>query len=287
MTVPTRRMRCHSPAPRIVSDGGRGGLVHDVGVDGFAAQGESGQAVGDQVDPEDLRGQQRQRQTDERACEHHGDLRGAARQGVEQEAADVGVDAAAFFGGGDDGAEFVVGQDQIGGLAGDFGAAFAHGDADVGAVQGRAVVDAVAGHRDDLPGGLQGVDDGDLLLRGGPGEDPRALSGACAGLGGTAVDHLVAGADDAEFDGDRAGGGRVVAGDQYRGDARALTRGDGRGGGRPRRVEDRDEAEQAQTPLGGTEVGGRVRGRPGPPRAPGNRRRRGHPRGPPRGRSAP
>jgi hypothetical protein len=139
-------------------------------------------------------------------------------------------------------------------LAGDFGASFAHGDADVGAVQGGAVVDAVAGHRDDLPGGAEGVDDGDLLLRGRAGEDPCALPGACARVGGTAVDHVVTGADDAEFGGDRAGGGRMVAGDQYRGDARALACGDGGGGGCPGRVEDRDEAEQGQALFQGTGV---------------------------------
>ena len=51
------------------------------------------------------------------------DLGGAAGQAVEQEAADVGVDAAAFLGGGDDGGEVVVGEDEVGGLAGDLGAA--------------------------------------------------------------------------------------------------------------------------------------------------------------------
>ena len=80
----------------------------------------------------------------------------AAGQAVEQEPADVGVDPAALLGGGDDGAEVVVGQDQVGGLAGDLGAALAHGHADVGAVQGGAVVDAVAGHRDDVAGGRGG-----------------------------------------------------------------------------------------------------------------------------------
>ena len=94
----------------------------------------------------------------ERAGEHDEDLGGAAGQAVEQEPADVGVDPAALLGGGHDGGQVVVGEDEVGGLAGDLGAAFAHGHADVGAVQGRAVVDAVAGHRDDV-----------AARRGGPG----------------------------------------------------------------------------------------------------------------------
>ena len=65
----------------------------------------------------------------------------------------------------DDGGEVVVQQHQAGGLAGHVRAAPAHGDADVGGLQGRGVVDAVAGHGHDLAVGLEGVDDPQLLLR--------------------------------------------------------------------------------------------------------------------------
>src|SRR5204863_123746 len=75
-----------------------------------------------------------------------GELGAAAGQAVEQEAADVGVDAAAFLGGGDHGGQVVVSENQIGSLTGDLGAAHSHGNSDVGAAQGGAVVDAVAGH---------------------------------------------------------------------------------------------------------------------------------------------
>ena len=47
----------------------------------------------------------------------------------------------------------------------------AHGDADVGLLQGRAVVDAVAGHGDDVAAGLQRPGDAQLVLRGDPGDD--------------------------------------------------------------------------------------------------------------------
>jgi hypothetical protein len=50
--------------------------------------------------PQDLGGQQRQREAEERSGEHHRDLRGAAGQPVEQEPADVRVYPPSFLGGG-------------------------------------------------------------------------------------------------------------------------------------------------------------------------------------------
>src|SRR5581483_259418 len=181
-------------------------------------------------------------EAEERAGEHDGDFGGTSGEPVEQETADVGVDATAFFGGGDDGGEVVVGEDEVGGLAGDLGAAAAHGDADVGVAERGAVVDAVAGHGDDVAGVAAGGDDVELLFRGGAREH---LGGG--GVGElAAVDDLAVRVDDADLDGDGAGGGRVVAGDEDRGDAGGLAGGDrGRGGGSGR-VEDGDQAEQPQ-----------------------------------------
>ena len=55
----------------------------------------------------------------------------------------------AFFHRRDNGGEVVVGQHDVGRLLGDVGPGDAHGNADVGRLQGRRVVDAVAGHRHD------------------------------------------------------------------------------------------------------------------------------------------
>ena len=65
----------------------------------------------------------------------------------------------------DDGREVVVGEDHLRRLLGHLGAGDAHGDADVGRLQRRRVVDAVAGHRDDVAVGLQRVDDAQLVRR--------------------------------------------------------------------------------------------------------------------------
>ena len=63
---------------------------------------------------------------------------------------------------------------------------------------------------------------------------------------GAAVDDGFAGADNVQAGGDGAGRGRVVAGDEHRGDAGRLAGADGRCRGRPGRVEDGDQAEQPQ-----------------------------------------
>ena len=65
----------------------------------------------------------------------------------------------------DDRGEVVVEQHEVGRLAGDVRAAPSHRDADVGRLEGRAVVDAVAGHRHDVAARAQGPGDPELVLR--------------------------------------------------------------------------------------------------------------------------
>jgi hypothetical protein len=90
---------------------------------------------------------------------------------VEEELADVGVDPPARLDRGDDRREVVVDEDHRRRLAGDVGPRATHRDADVGRAQRRRVVDAVAGHRDDVALLLQGVGDPQLRLGRAAGED--------------------------------------------------------------------------------------------------------------------
>ena len=112
----------------------------------------------------------------------------------------------------------------------------------------------------------------ELLLGRGPGEHLRRGRPARLGQSSRQSTTLVAGADDAEVGGERAGGGRVVAGDEHRGDARRLAGRDGGRRGGPGRISDGDEAEQAQAVLQAARrrLGGA--GRPTRRRAPGGRR---------------
>jgi hypothetical protein len=97
--------------------------------------------------------------------EHHDEhLAEIAAEGILDEADEVVEDGAAFLDGGDDGGEVVVEQDHLGGLLGDIGAGDAHGHADFRALEGGGVVDAVAGHGDDLAALLQGGDDAQLVF---------------------------------------------------------------------------------------------------------------------------
>ena len=128
-----------------------------------------------EVDPEQLRGEQRQEQPGlrrseaEHACEHHArehreQFAGVRRQQVDQVLADVVEDAAAFLDRLHDAGEIVVGQHHVGGLLRDVGAGDAHGDADIGGLERGRVVDAVAGHGDDVALALERADDPQLVL---------------------------------------------------------------------------------------------------------------------------
>ncbi len=101
-----------------------------------------------------------------------------------------------------------------------------HGDADVRLLQRGRVVDAVAGHRDDLAARLQGVD------------DPQLVRGRHAGVDRAVADRVLqaalverveigagqragAGPRDPQVVGDADGRGGMVACDQHRADARS------------------------------------------------------------------
>ena len=148
---------------------------------GSTPSASAGRAVRHEVDPQDLRRQQRQdhgrppraRQPDhvgqQHAEEHRHHFADVRREQVAQELPDVGEDRAALLDRGDDRGEVVVGQHHVGGLLGDVGAGDPHGHADVGGLQRRRVVDAVAGHRHHRAAALQRLHDPQLVL----GVDPR------------------------------------------------------------------------------------------------------------------
>ena len=141
-------------------------------------------------------------------------------------------------------AQVAAHQGEVAGLDGDVGAG-AHGQAEVGLGEGGGVVDAVADHRHDPALGLQPLDDVDLV----GGQD----------LG----DHVAASMPTSR--GDRAGGRRVVAGEQHRAQAEVAQLGDRLGGGRLDRVGDDEHAAGRAVPAdrdGGAAGGLRRRRRP-------------------------
>ena len=209
----------------------RGGTLHQVGLRLLHAQGQGGEAVGDQVDPQQVDRLQND-EAEEGGQEDGEDL---AHVGPQQELdglAHVVVDPAALADGAHDGGEVVVGQDHVRHVLGHVGAGDAHAHADVGGLDGGGVVDAVAGHGGDAALLLPGVDDADLVLGLDPGVDAvvpdvpvQLLVAHLVELG--AGDGLVVVLQDAQLPGDGHGGVPVVAGDHHRTDAGGLALGDG------------------------------------------------------------
>ena len=211
--------------------GAAGTAGHDAPLGFFAAQCQGGEAVGDQVDP-----QQVGRLQDGEA-QHGGgeDAQDLAQVGAEQELdglSDVGVDAAALLHRTHNGGEVVVGEHHVGYIFGDVRAGDAHAHADVRRLQSGGIVDAVSGHGGDAARLLPGPDDAGLVLRLDSGIDADAGQLPAEGI----VVHLLKlGAGDSpaallqnvQLPGD--GGGRVhmVAGDHDGADARPAALGDG------------------------------------------------------------
>ncbi len=223
---------------------------HDPRFGRFEGQGH-GQGDGDDhVHPQDLHRGQRQGQPEQDRHQHHEALAAVGRQDEQDGFLQVVVDGPAFLDGTFDRREIVVGEDDFGGFLGRFGALDAHRHADVGAFQCRRVVDAVAGHGDDLAVGLQRGDDAQLVLGAGAGKDVAVADDAAQRVVvggfqfGTGDDLERIGRADAHLDADGAGGAGVVAGDHLDPDAGTVTRGDGLDGLRSRRVDDADQAEE-------------------------------------------
>ena len=151
------------------------------GIFRIQAQRQRRRAIGDQVDPQQLRCQQRQEEAalvrvhqPQHAGQHHPQehrqqLASVAREQVIQILADIIEDAAPLFDRLHNTGEVIVGEHHVGGLFRDIGAGDAHRDPDIGGLERRRIVDAVAGHRHDLAAALEALDDPQLVF----GIDPR------------------------------------------------------------------------------------------------------------------
>ena len=160
---------------------------------------------------------------------------------------EVRVELAALLDGVDDRCEVVVGEDHSPGVLRDLGTA-AHGDADVGGLDRRSVVDAVAGHRDDVALLLQRLGEEHLVLGSDAADDAdrvdpveSLLLGESGEVG--AEDRL---AGDAELLGDRGAGDDVVPCDHPHADVRRLRVGNGRLRLLARRVDHGHEARHLE-----------------------------------------
>ena len=249
---------------------------HHVVGGGIDAHRQGRCRVGEQVDPQQLRGEQRHghalaaRLRDaEEAGQHHTaenreDLAHVGAEQVSQEFTDVVENATAFAHRFDDGAEVVVGEDHLGALLGHFGAGDAHGHADIRGFDGGSIVYAVAGHSHDIALPLQRFDDFQLVFR----RNARVHGDFAGGLverllvrqlvelnAGEHFATKVGAADraavsvrfnNAQIAGDACRGKRMVTGNHDGADAGAMRFGDGIAHFGTRRIDDADHADPDQ-----------------------------------------
>lgn len=201
--------------------------LHDVVVGGVEGEGGGGQAVGDEVDPEELDGDKCFGHAHGGGEEDGDDLTNVGGDEVPDELLRVVVDGAAFFDGALDGGEVVVYENHVGGEFGYVGSG-THGDTNIGLLEGRCIVDAVASHGNNFAGLLEEVDELGLVSGLGAGKEGSVSRGVhLLGVGqgvefaasvGFASEIFV-GAKDANGAADGLGGVLVVACDDYNADS--------------------------------------------------------------------
>ena len=169
--APAHQGEDEAPGREQRSAGRAGRPPHDVVLGRFGLEGDRADGIDDELEKDDLDGQQQERPAEEHRHERHPRDRHVHGDEVGRGLLEVVEDAPAEPDRLDDRREVVVEEHQGRGLARDVGAAASHRDADVGGLQGRRVVDAVARHDDDLAPRLEGLDEPQLLRRNDARED--------------------------------------------------------------------------------------------------------------------
>ena len=138
---------------------------HGIRVGSLDPQSKGRQAIGDQVDPQELNGSEGDGHPQQRSHQHDKDLADVARDDVAHELADVLIYGAPLLDGVHDGGKVVIQQHHVGGLFAHVCAGDAHGHSDVGALERWSIVDPVAGHGHEVSPALERLDDLDLVFR--------------------------------------------------------------------------------------------------------------------------
>ena len=225
-----RDVKAQSAGENAVGRGARRAL-HDIRLRALKPEGKRREAVGNQVDKQQMDGVE-EREAEERRRK---DAEHLAHVRAEQELdglAYVVVDAAALTYGGDDRREVVVGEHHVRDVFRHVRAGDAHADADVGGLDGRRVVHAVARHGRDGAAAAPRVHNAHLVLRLDAGIDAVLPDGLRQLLVAHAVERaagrgLRGAVDNPQLASDGDGGVLMVAGDHHGADARAAALADG------------------------------------------------------------
>ena len=206
-----------------------GRTLHDVGFRRFHSQGQGGDAVCDQVHPQNLQGGEGDTaQTDDGSGgngQHFADI---AAQDVFDKTANIVVHHPAFFRRRHDGSEVVIQQHHIASFFADVGAGNTHGDTDVRLFQGWGVIHPIPGHGNEFSLPLQRLHNAQFVLGGNPGVDADVGDGALQfvsiqAVQGLAGENYVSRLGDAQIFGNGLGGKLVVAGNHHGPNARPPT----------------------------------------------------------------
>ena len=195
---------------------------------GFQPQGNGGQGVCQEIDKQQVYRSKGYRQRRQGGIQHGQDGGGVAGEQELNGLFDVGVHISAVLDRLNDGCKVIVCQYHAGGVLGHLRTSDAHGDADIRLLEGRGVIDPVAGHSHQASPVLPGPDNADFVFRGDPGvyrdlghKFPQLF--VAHGLDHAALYRLGAGGEDADFPRDGGGCHLVVAGDHDGADAGGNT----------------------------------------------------------------
>ena len=147
-----------------------GTAVHNVRLALFHTQSKGGEGVGNQVDPQNVNGVKNGKSEDR--CGEDGN--NFTQIGCQQELngfSDIVVNFTAFFYRRNDGGEVVVCKDHVGHVFRNVGSGNAHTDADIRTLNGRSIVDTVAGHGGDFAFCFPCFYDANFVFRLNPGID--------------------------------------------------------------------------------------------------------------------
>jgi len=226
-----------------------GRAAHDALLDRLEGERQAEQHGSGHVDPEDLQRRDRQRRAGQDGGDDDQALAEIGRQRPGDELDQVVPDAPALLDRRLDAGEIVIGEHHGGRFLGHLGAAQSHRDPNVGLLEGRRIIDAVAGHRHHLALALQGAHQAQFLFRFDPGEDIDGQRGfgqrRVVKPGQVAAGQHPFGGE-ADLPGDGLGGDGVVAGDHLDPDAGRVAVADGGDGCAARRIDHADQADQRQ-----------------------------------------
>jgi len=138
----------------------------------LALEGDGRRDVDEELEPQDVDGQQRLAEAVERRDQDEPEQRDVGRYEKDESLLDVRHHPPALGQAIHERRERVVAQDQVGRLARDCRTG-AHGHGDVGVLEGGRVVDSVAGDRHGAAGAPRRLDEAQLLLRQGAGHEAQ------------------------------------------------------------------------------------------------------------------